>query len=136
MRAAARWRLAATNFAAWACRAASEACSKRAQTLACQRPLYPSMAAWKPLSRGGRRPALRSIRPIRPRDLVQGPIARALDPPLHRQQADPEPPGHRPQRRPGPHRCHHLPSTLLAPPLDRPLFAMAAPSQRVVVAAY
>jgi hypothetical protein len=37
---------------------------------------------------------------------------------------------------PGPDHRHHLPPTLLAPPLDRPLFAMLATALSVVASAY
>ena len=47
-----------------------DACWKRPQTLACHRPLKPSMAAWKPVSRGGTKtgttPQLRQVRATRP----------------------------------------------------------------------
>src|SRR3972149_5199196 len=57
--AAARRRLAVMNFAERDCRARREAWVKRDQTLACQRPLKFSMAAWKPVSRGGAKTGIR-----------------------------------------------------------------------------
>ena len=53
IRAAARTRVAATYRPEQAASPSSDSCVKRAQTLACQRPLRLSIAAWNPVSRGG-----------------------------------------------------------------------------------